>query len=30
MIFWMFSLFEDELPVNKNVEMISKEDIPPG
>jgi hypothetical protein len=30
MIFWMFSLFEDELPENKNIEIISEENRPPG
>jgi hypothetical protein len=26
----MFSLFEDELPENKNIEIISEENRPPG
>ena len=31
MIFWMFSLFEDELPENNNnIDLVSEENRPPG
>jgi len=30
MIFWMFSLFEDELPENTNADIISEVNRPPG